>query len=156
MNLFLLTPLREGRLRCPASWASIVVFLLTPLREGRLSAKAGKLAGYDYFYSRPCGRGDMRGRPRALPGAFISTHAPAGGATDVERVVLSFGRVISTHAPAGGATIPSRVFVSSMGISTHAPAGGATRCAVREEAPVLLFLLTPLREGRRQFSTSSS
>ena len=55
-----------------------------------------------YFYSRPCGRGDAAGT-LGLIIAAISTHAPAGGATEaVELVVVA--EPISTHAPAGGAT----------------------------------------------------
>ena len=56
-----------------------------------------------YFYSRPCGRGDvvMQILLQHLQG--ISTHAPAGGATlRMARKLL--GMCISTHAPAGGAT----------------------------------------------------
>ena len=57
-ELFLLTPLREGR-RIPNSEPRVRTrFLLTPLREGRLCAvrQEGGLS-------------------------YISTHAPAGGAT---------------------------------------------------------------------------
>ena len=35
------------------------------------------------------------------------------------------------------------------GISTHAPAGGATIKPILLPIPICLFLLTPLREGRR-------
>ena len=35
------------------------LFLLTPLREGRLYA-SGSLPGSSDFYSRPCGRGDFQ------------------------------------------------------------------------------------------------
>ena len=35
-------------------------------------------------------------------------------------------------------------------ISTHAPAGGATSLACSWSMSIILFLLTPLREGRRQ------
>ena len=34
------------------------VFLLTPLREGRLSWLSSHSMGFCNFYSRPCGRGD--------------------------------------------------------------------------------------------------
>ena len=82
--------------------------------------------GYANFYSRPCGRGDeadVCGRNAVI----ISTHAPAGGATyKVSTRVLTV-RCISTHAPAGGATWMIRSYK-----------GGG-----------LIFLLTPLREGRR-------
>ena len=87
----------------------------------------------DYFYSRPCGRGDDFVVTTKQKGA-ISTHAPAGGATDSYAVSLNFvypflltplreGRlpqldaageigIISTHAPAGGATGKRRCFSS--------------------------------------------
>ena len=103
-TIFLLTPLREGR---PAKTAlqspRCAIFLLTPLREGRL-------------LQRDCGR----------TRSPISTHAPAGGATN--KIVL-MGRLTR--------------------ISTHAPAGGATFLAVCRSATGK-FLLTPLREGRRR------
>ena len=79
---FLLTPLREGRrveryqvrFRCG--------FLLTPLREGRLD-------DFLKFFAEK---------------VQISTHAPAGGATECGRSADARLR-ISTHAPAGGATV---------------------------------------------------
>ena len=37
-------------------------------------------------------------------------------------------------------------------ISTHAPAGGATSLACSWSMSIILFLLTPLREGRRSRS----
>ena len=122
------------------------------------------------FYSRPCGRGDVI---RVLVNAVIeiSTHAPAGGATYNDFVVLKAninfysrpcGRgddcrfcscnaivSISTHAPAGGATFSILAVVNSVTvISTHAPAGGATRVTLAPASLYPLFLLTPLREGR--------
>ena len=57
------------------------IFLLTPLREGRLhAAPAQRNPGN--FYSRPCGRGDTIGLRRETS-SCISTHAPAGGATAI-------------------------------------------------------------------------
>ena len=38
------------------------IFLLTPLREGRLCTVFGPIRG-KHFYSRPCGRGDQ-GQPQ--------------------------------------------------------------------------------------------
>ena len=165
---FLLTPLREGRpdavLPCgefelisthaPAGGATHDVrfsekaarFLLTPLREGRLCAKVKR---------------DHDG--------IISTHAPAGGATRCNRDDRGHGH-ISTHAPAGGATSGAgangiarshfysrpcgrgdahgRTYGSFRQISTHAPAGGATP-PLPGGPTTYSFLLTPLREGRR-------
>ena len=123
--LFLLTPLREGRRKRPTQNPYPSRFLLTPLREGRLAAVCAKFPRYS-----------------------ISTHAPAGGATEQQHVCgsdvlflltpLREGRPgsgsmtcmyesISTHAPAGGATTPITRRRSANHISTHAPAGGATR-----------------------------
>ena len=63
----------------------------------------GGCRGRSYFYSRPCGRGDFLAAEDGHDGQHISTHAPAGGATQVQ--LYGFCRlVISTHAPAGGAT----------------------------------------------------
>ena len=123
---FLLTPLREGRLwwlRSPA--ANNSTFLLTPLREGR-QVVSYKTESY----------------------SLISTHAPAGGATENPWGNV-YDWIISTHAPAGGATRPIRAITACpvyfysrpcgrgdgnrclagnapVRISTHAPAGGAT------------------------------
>ena len=124
------------------------VFLLTPLREGRL----------EFF-------------PPARQCHPISTHAPAGGATFSAAALVSPSR-ISTHAPAGGAThvpladvpLTDNFYSRPCGrgdprrrtpaprlpsISTHAPAGGATKAANVSGWITAVFLLTPLREGRR-------
>ena len=125
-------------------------FLLTPLREGR-PGRISAVTVLDNFYSRPCGRGDRR-RLAACVDRLISTHAPAGGATqstenDTEQ------KYISTHAPAGGATAGGEPGAGERhAITTHAPAGGATRKGLDMDAQKLVFLLTPLREGRRSGS----
>ena len=76
---FLLTPLREGR-QPSLMWPVLkLIFLLTPLREGRQKPYR-RCPTRMYFYSRPCGRGDLEGTIR-LYDVLISTHAPAGGAT---------------------------------------------------------------------------
>ena len=102
-GVFLLTPLREGRLRQLANAVKLFTFLLTPLREGRRIPHPRMCQGVYHFYSRPCGRGDENGAESDAEAHLISTHAPAGGAT--------------LHDP------------------------GANR--------EIRFLLTPLREGRR-------
>ena len=82
MNIFLLTPLREGRrhtppdidnnvsisTHAPAGGATITMygdiyeqqpFLLTPLREGRPTwLLVLRNETNEHFYSRPCGMGD--------------------------------------------------------------------------------------------------
>ena len=156
-------------------WRGYCLFLLTPLREGRL---------YRWYEKNGCGE--------------ISTHAPAGGATE-DALDAAHKAIISTHAPAGGATLrtsasvcPSARFLltplregrrsrnrrssartvflltplregrpcrdagraaAGPPISTHAPAGGATTTVIF--LPVAaVFLLTPLREGRRRYRCS--
>ena len=128
------------------------------------------------FYSRPCGRGDPEGKgARCQSQDFYSR--PCGRGDPDERAVLRLRYFISTHAPAGGATTPCSTAKSSTTflltplregrhcrdcrpgrgdhISTHAPAGGATATA-QSIISAEQFLLTPLREGRQQFSTSPS
>ena len=103
---------------------------------------------------------------------FISTHAPAGGATsasdrmgakriyfysrpcgrgDAEIMGTFAHDLISTHAPAGGATSAGHLAGGDgMSISTHAPAGGATFYTGYDSICIRRFLLTPLREGRHE------
>ena len=85
----------------------------------------------DYFYSRPCGRGDVRGN---LKIALVN---------------------ISTHAPAGGATArASRLAVGAIFLLT--PLREGRRGRMKRLRLFLLFLLTPLREGRRHTVASLS
>ena len=155
---------------------AIALFLLTPLREGRLELDVLALCLVD-FYSRPCGRGDFSQSPVGLPGV-ISTHAPAGGATKPYFLInLIFSLFLLTPLregrPAAGRDRKKngRDFYSRpcgrgdrgrsksrrKGIDFYSrPCGRGDlpgRPARRAPAP---FLLTPLREGRRQFSTSPS
>ena len=121
---FLLTPLREGRQIIRKYFGLPEQFLLTPLREGRQARQAGALCGAD-FYSRPCGRGDKHIR-------LIRPHP-----------------VISTHAPAGGAT-GSRARHSGVLHDFYSrPCGRGDIALVNDIPRSLVFLLTPLREGRR-------
>ena len=101
-----------------------------------------------YFYSRPCGRGDLpvslilseksplflltplrEGRPqvffilKARIDYFYSRPCGRGDKATTQEAHLA--EIISTHAPAGGATVSSLILSRS-----------------------ILFLLTPLREGR--------
>ena len=102
------------------------------------------------FYSRPCGRGDeiWRDAMYAVKQDFYSR--PCGRGDACRDLVLLPAQIISTHAPAGGATYAAlaKAFLLDK-ISTHAPAGGATIRSPELGASVDLFLLTPLREGRR-------
>ena len=108
-----------------AFWRIPRRFLLTPLREGRRCIPDCRPSRPD-FYSRPCGRGDLSYCGLSDHGSIISTHAPAGGATGWQT---------------GTPRLDS--------ISTHAPAGGATSSGASGSGIQWVFLLTPLREGRR-------
>ena len=149
-KVFLLTPLREGRhctryiafrreaisTHAPAGGATVrtevakmevIAFLLTPLREGRQRRRRRPRDKRKHFYSRPCGRGDALDRVLKSDLILISTHAPAGGATQRKKSTKASRIHISTHAPAGGATAaPAAACHAGRRISTHAPAGGAT------------------------------
>ena len=144
------------------------------------------------FYSRPCGRGDgaplqasrpagqflltplREGRPDAALQTdredWISTHAPAGGATDGKfHIPLTQQEFLLTplregrpraggrndgnedhfySRPCGRGDDPgANREIRTDAISTHAPAGGATR-GTQKPYRRCPFLLTPLREGR--------
>ena len=62
---------------------AVLQFLLTPLREGRRYINLIGRFLLQYFYSRPCGRGDLLRRQSEGQIVKISTHAPAGGATAI-------------------------------------------------------------------------
>ena len=102
-STFLLTPLREGRRVALSANALREVFLLTPLREGRLYPPCRARRRRGYFYSRPCGRGDWpEWLSQIRPGNFYSRPCGRGDLRVV--VIRSQLAHISTHAPAGGAT----------------------------------------------------
>ena len=100
-------------------------FLLTPLREGRPRAGGRNDGNEDHFYSRPCGRGDFVGLQLVNVDHFISTHAPAGGATFAfSEEWDGLTKFLLTPLREGRQKIKAGQHVSN------------------------LFLLTPLREGR--------
>ena len=173
LSLFLLTPLREGRPEEAAHEATQVYNISTHAPAGGATHRRNYrlLNSEVHFYSRPCGRGDessfsssstirsflltplREGRlgfeDKGLHLRLISTHAPAGGATSTSAPATSARAGISTHAPAGGAT--SALFCSRQ-IPFYfysRPCGRGDRCVTRRSAANSLFLLTPLREGRR-------
>ena len=80
------------------------IFLLTPLREGRLERTKAMYSGVFYISTHaPAGGATHRRAAHPKAQALISTHAPAGGATN-RRTQPAARKPISTHAPAGGAT----------------------------------------------------
>ena len=55
---FLLTPLREGRRRCVEALAQRKYFYSRPCGRGDVCHTVASLSIIINFYSRPCGRGD--------------------------------------------------------------------------------------------------
>ena len=128
-----------------------------------------RVRGRPYFYSRPCGRGDLfaseldefvaflltplrEGRldriELKIDKGLISTHAPAGGATRLNAFLAASFPFLLTPLREGRLSALPRGFCNIL-ISTHAPAGGATFiCFPITSLSALTFLLTPLREGR--------
>ena len=100
--------------------------LKTPLREGRPERPTSRKSESSYFYSRPCGRGDDCRKLHKADDSIYFYSRPCGRGDPVIRVLVNAVIEISTHAPAGGAT-KSFLLIWSL--------------------PVV-FLLTPLREGR--------
>ena len=133
------------------------LFLLTPLREGRLAPVPDAiLAAVDDFYSRPCGRGRLLGnstKPAVRPARTqISTHAPAGGATRTLRSWRGRERILFLLTPLREwRPLPhtaSRQPTEQEFLLTPLREG---RRSAREKEVWMMrkeFLLTPLREGR--------
>ena len=177
---FLLTPLREGRRnQVQKTMDGDAHFYSRPCGRGDRRIPAKKEETLD-FYSRPCGRGDVQNVRRFRGRGFISTHAPAGGATCSLRRNRRIHRPHFYSRPCGrgdGETggrnqQPGNQFLLTP-LREGRPAGPKklqfrrthfySRPCGRGDIPELIekygltqFLLTPLREGRRQFSTSPS
>ena len=102
----------------------------------------------EYFYSRPCGRGDTGFTALyGMPQSFLLTPLREGRRRGLNP--CDVGVCISTHAPAGGATMSATgSCMLTLFLLTPLREGrllGST--AANNET---LFLLTPLREGRRK------
>ena len=145
--IFLLTPLREGRLTrltkrrrlamhfysrpcgrgdTPLNKANLLsdAFLLTPLREGRRKITEAKEVGDILFLLTPL----REGRPGVRAGRaggrnFYSR--PCGRGDFLDAYSLSRGENFYSRPCGRGDNLP-RYILSRSAISTHAPAGGAT------------------------------
>ena len=107
------------------------------------------------FYSRPCGRGDLREESQNWKTTKFLLTPLREGRRSADQPWISH-RSISTHAPAGGATRVVHTPMLDDNISTHAPAGGATVYRFRSDVGCVAFLLTPLREGRHYRRTNQT
>ena len=102
------------------------IFLLTPLREGRQIWRTYRWHKYKHFYSRPCGRGDQFERSPVLCRVYFYSRPCGRG--DKIAPFLHVGFLDFYSRPCGRGDCP--IF----------------DCTTLES----LFLLTPLREGRRK------
>ena len=124
-DLFLLTPLREGRLKGGSPGNAQRLFLLTPLREGR--REVGMLVR---FY------------------IVISTHAPAGGAT-CRKLHKADDSIYFYSRPCGRGDQALAERKHEAGNFYSRPCGRGDSSAAGSLQRSWRFLLTPLREGRR-------
>ena len=167
---FLLTPLREGR-RQPAGGTPDRRNISTHAPAGGATSKTECVhQARNISTHAPAGGATISNGSRSWPRRFLLTPLREGR---LNRIVIALMQeLISTHAPAGGATADLRrcwkhrphfysrpcgrgdqmsgLRFESMAISTHAPAGGATSACATRASTEALFLLTPLREGRRR------
>ena len=145
---FLLTPLREGRLIDFRTTRSAVgKFLLTPLREGRPKGRTRRGHGQN-FYSRPCGRGDGGLRRLPPPGADFYSR-PCGRGDSTTRQSRS-ARITSNFysRPCGRGDRARRKRPRSCPYFYSRPCGRGDIGVHVVAHPRARFLLTPLREGR--------
>ena len=118
------------------------------------SGRTGTDAG-NYFYSRPCGRGDVVPVAANRPAQYFYSR-PCGRGDTLRKRKTWCRKSISTHAPAGGATADVPVPPVSRLYFYSRPCGRGDFCPAARRLRTCSFLLTPLREGRQQFSTSPS
>ena len=146
-DIFLLTPLREGR-----QWIPLI---LKKHREISTHAPAGGATSgsslcaclCSNFYSRPCGRGDVPSRPSAPAGPYFYSRPCGRG--DVRAAHASVNGIdISTHAPAGGATSSAFTRFFALRNFYSRPCGRGDSAGISSSSASPQFLLTPLREGR--------
>ena len=168
LRLFLLTPLREGRpdrhelrgraeeisTHAPAGGATrrrlpsgVHRLISTHAPAGGATTWRAALRTLPvYFYSRPCGRGDIpQLHPSTQHHAFLLTPLREGR---LELDVLALCLVDFYSRPCGRGDFSQSPVGPPGVISTHAPAGGATKPYFLINLIFSLFLLTPLREGR--------
>ena len=166
--LFLLTPLREGRPGVRAGRAGGRNFYSRPCGRGDFldayslsrgenfySRPCGRgdtaakilLGEEEYFYSRPCGRGDVIARGFLVHDNFISTHAPAGGAT-AGRCSCQPEASYFYSRPCGRGDGSEAARRERLHHFYSRPCGRGDRLPSYSSCTYAAFLLTPLREGR--------
>ena len=125
-------------------------FYSRPCGRGDLRATTMPRPMYSYFYSRPCGRGDVYSM-KSTRAAMLFLLTPLREGRPSRPAPKVSGSVIFLLTPLREGRLPAaQEGEVRLQISTHAPAGGATAATPIMKSRRYLFLLTPLREGRRK------
>ena len=126
------------------------IFLLTPLREGRLEIAPTINSGLLNFYSRPYARGDLDIFPVDSRDRAISTHAPTRGATRIKSTTCFRDLPFLLTPLREGRPVQCFSKCCHCGNFYSRPyARGDPRRSIIISISKK-FLLTPLREGRRR------
>ena len=140
------TPLREGRLLVISGEDRTFMFRSTPLREGRPDGSMVVNRPKE-FRSTPLREGRRAVPVRSPYRHVVSIHAPARGATPIDRRG-SAARRVSIHAPARGATPRSSLASTiSTGFDPR-PCARGDKIGYAGPIENLLFRSKPQREGR--------
>ena len=139
-------PCGRGDAVVPVMPISVWIFLLTPLREGRLVQRRIVILGIRISTHAPAGGATSVSLYAGISTAFLLTPLREGRRS--RTCCLQNGRSISTHAPAGGATSSASVISSCGRIFLLTPLREGRRKRRRSFVNDRVFLLTPLREGR--------
>ena len=99
------------------------IFQLTPPRGGATVKSSSSRPSSKNFNSRPRVGGDGLLQTAASAALYFNSRPRVGGRLSVGTLPLT-PAFISTHAPAWGATRGAASFCALQGISTHAPAWG--------------------------------
>ena len=146
-EVFLLTPLREGRRRPSRSRTSSALFLLTPLREGRRLASASVRLAALLFLLTPLreGRRCCEIFPLCTSFSFLLTPLREGRHEPLAEGIV---RVNFYSRPCGRGDLCADEGSAGICDFYSRPCGRGDRKQSAAQRFDVEFLLTPLREGR--------
>ena len=111
-------------------------------RVGRDKAGEETVGGaYKFQSTRPRGARLSSASPD-FNSSSVSIHAPAWGATELDRKALA-EHMVSIHAPAWGATLKRIKDFAAQPVSIHAPAWGATQLEPFQRYTLMVSIHAP-------------